>query len=165
MTFHLENEFQAESFKAPPIPLPEKDTGFYHSTSIFESPQFVYEFLQNPNNLHQALRSLPEDLENYLDLELVEAMIIDADEYQVSWENREDSKIDGIIHFHCQRAPHNRGSILLAQASFSNFSLTDDDPSELIRFFLRRLKALMETGVFATTQGQSSGREELNLNH
>src|SRR5690606_30724877 len=107
----------------------------------------------------------PEDIQNYLNLELVKANASDADEYEVIWENLEDSPVSGAISFHCQRAPENRGTILLAQASFSNFSSSDDNPSELIRFFLKRIKGLMETGVIATTHGQPSGREELNIIH
>lgn len=165
MSFHLENQYRGESFKAPPITIPDKEVGHYHSANILKSPQFVYEFLQNPENLKEALKNLPEDIENYLDLELIRANATDADEYDVTWENLEDNLISGAITFHCQRAPENRGTILLAQASFSNFSSSDDDPSELIRFFIKRLKALMETGVIATTQGQPSGREELKITH
>lgn len=165
MTIHLENQYRGESFKAPPIIVPEKEIGHYHSANILKSPQFVYEFLQNPENLKQALKNLPDDLQNYLNLELIKANASDADEYEVIWENLEDSPVSGAISFHCQRAPENRGTILLAQASFSNFSSSDDDPSELIRFFVKRLKALMETGVIATIQGQPSGREELKLIH
>lgn len=165
MTIHLENQYRGESFKAPPILLPEKDVGGYHSANILKSPQFVYEFLQNPQNLKRALENLPEDLENFLNLELIKAQATDADEYEIEWENLEDSPITGVMSFHCQRAPENRGTILLLQSSFSNFSSNDDDPSELIRFFLKRLKALMETGVIATTKGQASGREELKLTH
>lgn len=165
MTIHLENQYRGESFKAPPIIVPEKEIGHYHSANILKSPQFVYEFLQNPENLKQALQNLPDDLQNYLNLELIKANASDADEYEVIWENLEDSPVSGAISFHCQRAPENRGTILLAQASFSNFSSSDDDPSELIRFFVKRLKALMETGVIATIQGQPSGREELKLIH
>lgn len=165
MTFHLENQYRGESFKAPPILIPQKEIGHYHSANILKSPLFVYEFLQNPENLKRAMENLPEGLENYLDLELVEAHASDADEYEVVWENLEENSISGSISFHCQRAPENRGCILLALASFSNFSSSDDDPSELIRFFIKRLKALMETGVIATTQGQPSGREELKITH
>lgn len=165
MTIHLENQYRGESFKAPPIIVPEKEIGHYHSANILKSPQFVYEFLQNPENLKHALKNLPDDLQNYLNLELIKANASDADEYEVIWENLEDSPVSGAISFHCQRAPENRGTILLAQASFSNFSSSDDDPSELIRFFVKRLKALMETGVIATIQGQPSGREELKLIH
>ncbi|MFA5583485.1 MAG: hypothetical protein WDA09_04650 [Bacteriovoracaceae bacterium] len=165
MTIHLENQYRGESFKAPPILIPEKDHGYYHSANILKSPQFVYEFLQNPENVKASLQNLPEGIENFLDLELMKANATDADEYEVVWENLEDSIVSGAISFHCQRAPENRGTILLAQASFSNFSTSEDDPSELIRFFIKRLKALMETGVIATTKGQPSGREELNLTH
>lgn len=165
MTIHLENQYRGESFKAPPILIPDIEVGHYHSANVLKSPLFVSEFLQNPENIKLALKNLPEELENYLNLELVKANATDADEYEITWENMEDNPISGAITFHCQRAPENRGTILLAQASFSNFSKSDDDPSELIRFFIKRLKALMETGVIATTEGQPSGREELRITH
>lgn len=165
MTIQLENQYQGESFKATPIKIPQKETGYYHSTNILKSPQFVFDFLQNPENIHLSLQNLPQDIENYLDLELMKANATDADEYEISWKNARNSVVQGTINFHCQRASQNRGTILLAQAEFSNFSKDDDDPSELIRFFLKRLKALMETGVIATTLGQPSGQQELKTLH
>lgn len=165
MTIQLENQYKGESFKAPPIKIPQKETGYYHSTNILKSPQFVFDFLQNPDNIHKSLQNLPQDIENYLDLVLMNATATDADEYEISWRNAENSHVKGSINFHCQRASQNRGTILLAQAEFSNFSKDDDDPSELIRFFLKRLKALMETGVIATTLGQPNGQQELKTLH
>lgn len=165
MTIQLESQYRGESFKAPPIKMPAKETGFYHSASVLKSPQFVFDFLQNQDNILRSLENLPADFENYLNLELIKAEAIDADEYEISWRNSEDATVKGILNFHCQRASENRGTILLAQAIFDNFSTKEDDPSELIRFFLKRLKALMETGVLATTKGQPTGQNELKQLH
>lgn len=138
----------------------QSDHGFFNSATITQSPRYIFEFCQNDENIKKILNDLPLNLENFLDLTLARAIELDSDQYKVEWKNRDEAEISGNLNFVLWPAPQGKGTLLIAEANFENTVEDDDnDPSDLIKVFLRRLKALAETGVIATTTGQPSGRE------
>jgi len=137
--------------------------GFFNSATIAQSPQDVFEFCRNNENVQKVLRDLPLNLENFLDLTLVKAEETDPNQFRIEWQNSETSKAAGTLYFLLSPAPLDRGTILIAEASFDIFDDDDSEPSDLIKVFLKRMKALAETGVIATTTGQPSGREEITF--
>lgn len=87
----------------------------------------------------------------------------------ISWESLPDSEVktSGSVWFH--EAPAGRGTIVCLSMNYSvpggklvelATMLKGEDPDTLALFNLRRVKAYLETGVIATTEGQPSGRDE-----
>jgi hypothetical protein len=144
-------------------PLLEKDHGYFHSATIAVEPEKVFEFCQDSENVKNVLTDLPVDVDNFLDLHLISAIQIEANQYKVQWSNKSNSKLAGNVVFLLMKAPYNRGTYLSAEASFDKLNFNDEGPSFLMNVFLKRFKALLETGEIPTTKGQPSGREEINL--
>lgn len=147
-----------------PIPLPDKEQGFFNSSTFALPVDEVFEFCQHPEYVEKILSDLPLNLENYLDLEFVSAEK-KLDQYEIHWENKSDAKVQGRLSFYLKKAPFKRGTILTAVANFDKFKIKSDSSSDLMNIFLKRMKALAETGEIPTTTGQPSGREELRTLH
>ena len=144
------------------MPMADRDRGFYHSQTVFLPIEDVYDFLQKKENVEKVLSHLPEKIHDYLKLEFIGASEAQDGGFVVDWENAEDAKLQGTLSFVLKEAPANRGTYVAAVAIFDKFSWKDEEPSDLMNGFLKRLKMLMETGQIATTKGQPSGREEIS---
>lgn len=146
-------------------PLLEVDHGYFHCQTIATSPEIVFEFCQDSDNVKKVLMDLPVDVENFLELNLVSALQTAANQYKIQWANDSQSKLAGSITFLIKKAPMDRGTYLSAEASFAKINFKNDSPSFLMNVFLKRFKQLLETGEIATVKGQPSGREELRTLH
>ena len=142
-------------------PLLEKDHGYFNSATVRLEPSEVFKFCQDESHVQKVLEDLPVDVENFLSLKLISAEDIGKDQYKIVWENKADQKISGRLIFLLTKAPIDHGTFLSAEANFESINFKTDSPSTLINIFLKRMKALMETGELATTKGQPSGREEI----
>ena len=147
------------------IPLLDRDHGYYASASLTCSPQVVYQNCQNLQHVEKVLSDLPADIDNFLSLELVSAKEEGSNQFRIVWQNNKDQKIAGKLTFLIQAGPAGRGTIITSEADFKKLNFKDDSPSTLMNLFLKRMKALIETGEIPTTKGQPSGREELKTLH
>jgi len=138
----------------------DKQRGFFSSTNSPLDPEQVYNFCQNKENVENVLQGLPLNLDNFLELVLDSSKQNENDQYEIRWINKPESKFEGSLTLHIISAPANRGSLVTAIADFEKVNFKTSKPSTLIEIFLRRMKALMETGEIATTKGQTSGRKE-----
>lgn len=146
-----------------PVPLLEKDHGYFHSATIAVDPDKVFEFCQDAENVKKVLTDLPLNVDNFLNLNLISATETASNQYKIQWSNKPNSRLAGNVIFLITKAPSDRGTYLTAEASFDKVSFKDESPSFLMNVFLKRFKALMETGEIPTVKGQPSGREELKL--
>lgn len=142
---------------------PETYEGIYHSRSINKTPAQVYAFCQSDENFKKVLQYLPNKIKNFLDLEFVQANSISKDTYQVEWRNVQSSETQGRLILTVSPDAH-KGSVLIANAIFANYTMENDEPSDLINILLKRIKALSETGELATTRGQPNGNDEKEIN-
>jgi hypothetical protein len=143
---------------------PQTYEGIYHSSSINKSPSEVYAFCQNEANINKVLTDLPEKIKNFLDLEFVSANSISADVLQVQWRNKKSAEQQGLLTFTFSPAPAKKGTVVVANAIFGEYSMDDEGPSDLINIFLKRVKSLIETNQIATTKGQPNGKDEEEIN-
>lgn len=143
------------------FPLPEEEHGLFNSSTVRLEPDIVFDFCQKKENVEKVLADLPMGIDNFLDLTFVSAERTSQDQYEIKWKNKPESKVSGTLSFLLQKAPVDHGTILIAEAIFDNYNSKGQDPSDLMKIFLKRMKALLETGVIATTKGQPSGRDEL----
>lgn len=146
---HIHSRVSADSYE-----------GLYHSSSVNKPPADVYSFCQNEANLTKVLSELPEKTKNFLDLEFVNANSISDDSYQVVWRNKKAADIHGTLTLTLSPAPADKGTVLIVNAIYGDYSMIDEEPSDLINIFLKRMKALCETGQLATTKGQPNGKDE-----
>lgn len=142
---------------------PQIYEGIYHSNTINKPPAEVYAFCQKKVKLQEALVDLPEKTKNFLDLEFVSANAVD-DGYQVQWKNNKTADKQGRLVFNLTPSPKGRGTVLIANAIFADYTMDDEEPSDLINIFLKRIKAFSETGQLATTKGQPNGKDEKEIN-
>lgn len=157
---NIQNSVERSS-SANSIPQLDKEHGYFGSASVTIEPSEVYEFCQNQSHVEKVLTNLPRGVKNFLELKLIGSEQIGPDEYRLEWENaKKFSK--GKLIFILKGSPLRKGTILTAEAIFKNIKFRDDGPSTLMNIFLKRMKALIETGVLATITGQPSGREELH---
>ncbi len=143
----------------------DKEEGFYNSSTIKKSPLKIFTFCQEASNLDKILADLPLGLERFFNLELVSAVENGLHDFEIKWQNKPDSAFQASLTFRLEPALLNRGTLVFAEAVFLNLPRKDEEPSTLVGIFLRRMKALLETGEIPTTKGQPSGREELNTLH
>lgn len=143
------------------VPMVDKTAGFFNSATIAEDPDRVFDFCQNEANIEKVLTDLPLGVDNFLDLVLVSAQQPGRDEYEIRWQNRPGTKVKGTLQFLLRRAPANRGTLLSAIAEFKELHPRDEEPSDMMNVFIKRMKALIETGELPTTKGQPTGRHEL----
>lgn len=160
-----ETERMNESPNKSQVPLLDKEHGYYASASLTCSPEVVYQSCQNLQHVEKVLSDLPADLDNFLSLELVSAQEEGSNQFRIVWQNKKDQKISGNLTFLIKEAPYQRGSIITSEANFKKLNFKEDGPSTLMNLFLKRMKALIETGEVPTTKGQPSGREELKTLH
>lgn len=147
------------------IPIAEKEHGYFNSSTVNLPVRQVFTFCQNEENIKRVLADLPDTIENFLDLQFIGTKEKSEDHFEARFENKSEAKVQGSLVFTFKKAPGERGTILSAFALFDKFSWKDNSPSDLMNIFLKRLKALAETGEIATTKGQPSGREELKKLH
>lgn len=140
---------------------PKAYEGIYHSNSINQPVEEVYMFLQNKSNLTKALSDLPEKIKNFIVPDFSAADALDGERFQVVWKNSAEPR--GTLTFNLSPAPGGRGTIVIANGIFGDYTMDDDEPSDLINLFLKRIKALSETGQIATTTGQPNGKDEDEL--
>lgn len=158
----MENKQLRDQTTRSLMPMPDRDRGFYHSQTVFLPIEDVYDFLQKKENVEKVLTNLPHTMNNFLQLEFVGASEAQEGGFEVNWKNSEKATFQGTLTFVLKEAPANRGTYVAAVAVFDKFSWRDEEPSDLMNGFLKRLKMLMETGQIATTKGQPSGREEIS---
>ncbi len=139
--------------------------GIYHSNSVNKSPAEVFSFCKNEENLKKVLVDLPEKIKNFLDLEFVSASptTTSGEMFQVRWQNRKTTDVQGTLTFNLSPSSHGKGTVLIANAIFADYTMDNDEPSDLINIFLKRMKALLETGELATTKGQPNGKDEKEM--
>jgi len=143
-------------------PVLDAKHSFHNSVTCALPPERVYEACQASENIDRILADLPSDLDNFLNLELSSTESLGNNQYRVVWENAASSKVSGTVTFLLTAAPGNLGTWLTGEAAFEKFNLNDEGPSTLMNLFLKRLKALIETGEVPTTKGQPTGREEVD---
>lgn len=154
-----QNVERSESINS--IPKLDREHGYFASASVTNSPEQVVAICRNHEPLERVLADLPEGIQNFLDLNLINVEELGDESYRVAWENSPKSKVTGTLIFLIKPAPLRGGSIITAEANFEKIKFKQDGPSTLMNLFLKRMKAIMETGVIATTKGQPSGREEI----
>lgn len=145
------------------VKIPDTSHGFFNSTTIALPAGDIFAFCQNEENLKKVLADLPSGMVNFFDLELSRSEQKTSENFELEWVNRPNSITAGTLTFILQKAPANRGTILSAIAEFEKFHSNNEEASDLVNIFLKRMKALCETGEIATTKGQPSGREELKI--
>lgn len=140
----------------------DKEQGFFNSTNVLLSPSEVFEFCRNPTNIQKVLSDFPEGSQSFLnDLALTTSEKDRGNHFTLKWQNGPKSKLNGSITFQVHEGPGGRGSIIVAEASFDKLNFRHEGPSDLMNMFLKKMKALIETGEMPTIKGQPSGREEL----
>jgi hypothetical protein len=160
---NLEEQNLKENWTKEKVPFFVRRQGLFHSVTVTNSPEEVFKFCQDSSIIEQTLEHLPLNANNILDLSLVSANQTQGDHYIVKWQNRPEFKFKGTLTLELRKAPYNQGTVITSIAEIHQFKSTDEEPSDFILFFLRRLKCLIETGVIATTKGQPSGRDELDI--
>lgn len=146
------------------IPISDTDHGYFNSVTIALPPNLVFNACKDERNIHKTLSDLPKDIENFLDLNFISAEQRAEDYFEIKWDS-ENSQAEGSLSFIIRKAPGDQGSIVYAFALFERLHWREEGPSNLMNIFLKRMKALIETGEIATTKGQPSGREELRTIH
>ena len=147
--------------KTQSIPKLEREQGFYNSTTIAKSPTVIFDFFKDKKNVEKVLTDLPKEAVNFLELDLISSAPTGAEQFEIKWKNKPSAKVQGTLSMYFKQAPADHGTILSAVAVFDEIDWKDEEPSTLMNIFLRRFKALAETGEIATTKGQPSGREEI----
>ena len=151
-----------------PFTTPDFTQGIYHSNTVNKDPLAVYEFAKVEANILQLFSDLPDGIENFFDLKLIDSSATSFTQYTVKYANNEKAKIKGELTLEMEPGPAGKGTVITAFAKFKNYSSKDEGPSDLVNVFLKRIKAMVETGVLATTKGQPSGEDEgqnRNLKH
>lgn len=154
-----------QEVKSTKGPLLDKAHGYFASAMINLEPKKVFNLCKNQQLLKDLLQDLPLGLHNFLDLTFESSKALGKDAYRVSFENSEGSKIKGTLTLLLKAATGKRGTFLTTEAKFNGLSFLEDGPSTLMNLFVRRMKAMLETGEVPTTKGQPSGREELKTLH
>jgi hypothetical protein len=133
------------------LPHLEVEHELYSSTTICLSPDEIFNFFRAQGNVEKVLADLPKEIENFLDLSPLSVDQRSGETYEVAWQNKEESKYSGVLSLRFEKAAEARGTLITAQATFDAIDFKSDGPSTLINVFLRRMKALAETGEIATT--------------
>jgi uncharacterized membrane protein len=154
-----------------------------HSLTINASPQTVYAFWRNLDNLPLFMRHLesvtatsdkvshwvacaPAGSTVEWDAEIVE----EVDSERLAWRTLPDSEVvhEGTVRF--ERAAADRGTIVRVTLLYEPpagligrqvAKLFGEEPGQQIREDLLRMKQLIETGEIATTAGQPHGERSL----
>ncbi|PIT99824.1 MAG: cyclase [Bdellovibrionales bacterium CG10_big_fil_rev_8_21_14_0_10_45_34] len=150
------------------------------AVTVGVSPEVAYTFFRNFQNLPLFMKSLKsvDVLSSAKSLWTVEVkgktvqweatITNERPNEMIAWQSTEDSEVEtsGSIWF--SPAPQNLGTVIslaldykLPGGTFTEIltSMAGEDPKSLAFINLRRLKCFLETGEFATIEGQSSGRD------
>lgn len=141
------------------------EEGLFASMLINVDPEVVFTICQEKMSLEKVLEGLPYKADQILDLKLVSANRKDDGQFEICLKNRPDSKLSGDLTLYIAEAYNGRGTLLSAEAGLDLWAPKSDSPSTLLNAFLKRLKALVETGEIATTKGQPNGNEEIKTLH
>lgn len=162
----LESEQRSQTSKHSSRILPVvPEEGLFASMLINVDPEVVFTICQEEMSLEKVLEGLPYKADQILDLRLAEANRNKDGQYEICLKNKPESKLSGELKLLIAEAYNGRGTLLTAEAGLDLWKPKSDSPSILLNAFLKRLKALIETGEIATTKGQPSGREELKTLH
>lgn len=146
-----------------------QEKGYFHSCTVRLDPEQVFTLCQDESNLNKVIQSLPEFVSNRIQMDQIQKDI-DEQNMKITWSNQKHSQIHFKADLFLSPAPADRGTYLVAEAFFEVprskiltdiLEVEDPEPSMLVGMFLRRLKALFETGEIATTQGQPNGNDEV----
>jgi hypothetical protein len=148
----------------------ELQKGFYHSCTVRLPIEEVYEQCQKRDLFLKVLETFPAFFRDNFSLDFVQ-QVSHPKNYEITWSTAKTTKYEFRAKLTLSKAPGDRGTVLIGEAFFeipkSKFltellQVEDPEPSMIVDAFLRRLKAQLETGEIATTEGQPSGREELS---
>lgn len=166
--------------------MPQVQTKSRHAITINKDPEEVYWFVRNFENLLKFskgfvdIKMRSEDVSEWklqsktgFDLSWTAKITEEVPGEKISWTSdstftSSEVKISGSVWF--IKAPANLGTILSVGIDYSIIGgkaaelvafFSGEDPDTLIATNLKRLKAYLETGEIATTEGQPSGREEI----
>ena len=165
-----ENTQSAESAESLSRPLAlSLEKGYFHSCTVRLEPEKVFALCADENNLQKVIHTLPDFVRNRIELNQIDKDI-DEKNLKITWSNKSHSQIHFRATLILSPAPVDRGTYLSAEAFFeaprSKFlsevlDVENPEPSMLVSVFLRRLKALFETGEIATIKGQPHGSQEI----
>ena len=170
-----------------PHKMPQVEAKSRHAITINKTPEEVYSFIRNFENL-------PRILKGFIDIKMVSenvsqwkvqsktgfelswsAQITEEEpNKKISWASAKsftasEVKIKGSVWF--IEAPANLGTIVSLAMDYDIIGgkaaewvafCGGEDPDTLAQTNLKRLKAYLETGEIPTTEGQPSGREEID---
>jgi uncharacterized membrane protein len=158
-----------------------------HAITIGKPVIEVYEFWRKFENLPKFMKdvrkvSTVSPTRSHWEIELQSGrdVVWDADitaevpGQMISWQSVEGSEIEtsGTVCF--EKADGGRGTVVSLSMNYEipGGKLAEwitffggEDPDTLVLTNLKRLKGLLETGEIATTEGQSSGRENAQTLH
>ncbi|HEX7012868.1 MAG TPA: SRPBCC family protein [Steroidobacteraceae bacterium] len=166
----------SQSAEAPQIAVTE-------AVTINETPEVVYEFWRNLENLPlfmhhlESVSATSERISHWVatapagtSVEWDSELIEDEPGRRLGWRTLPDSEVthEGMVSF--EPAPGGRGTVVRVDMLYRPPAgkvgariarLFGEEPSVQVKEDLRRLKQLLETGEVATTLGQPSGRRSL----
>ncbi len=158
-----------------------RDVHIEESITINKSPQELYKFWRNFENLPQFMENL--ESVNQLDDNRSHWVAIgpggkkvewDAEIYNekegelIAWRSLSGADVTNAGSVHFETAPDGRGTYLKVTLNYNPpggkaaalfAKLFGSEPGQLVEHNLKRLKQLVETGEIPTTDGQTSGRE------
>lgn len=166
--------------------MPQVDSKSRHAITINKKPEEVYAFVRNFENLLKVLKGfvdikmISETVSQWkvqsktgFDLSWTAQITEEIPNEKISWASPQsftssEVKIKGSVWF--IKAPANLGTIVSLAMDYDIIGgkasewvafFSGEDPDTLAQTNLKRLKAYLETGEIATTEGQPSGREEV----
>ena len=158
------------------------DKKSHHAITVRKSTQELYTFWRNFENLSKFMKDVESikvispkrshwvvKLKSGASAEWDADITADEPGKMISWSSVEGSEVKtrGTVWF--ENATGGRGGVVRLSMDYEvpGGKLTEfitmfmgEDPDTLMMINLRRLKALLETGVIPTVEGQPSGREE-----
>jgi hypothetical protein len=145
------------------VNVPDLRSGLFQSITVNKDPGSVYDYLKTAKNIKNISTSLPKTVDNFLDLEFFSSQTLSPNHFEMKWRNSSEAKIQGDMTFRIEPGPLGKSTVISAEANFGKFTSKNEAPSDLINVFLKLIKAYLETGVIASTEGQPSGREEITI--
>ena len=161
----------------------EQDLRVKKSVIIDRSPQALYEFWRNFENLPQVmyhLESVRSDSTNGkrshwvakgpagARVEWDAELIADVPNQRIGWRSVEGSDVEHNGEVRFEAAPGGRGTIVTVEMEYNPpaggvgaivAKMFRKDPAQEVHDALRHFKQLMETGIVVTTEGQAAGRK------
>lgn len=150
------------------------------SVTINKSPEELYQFWHNLENLPQFMKHLEsveitgENRSHWIakapagkTVEWDAEIINDKENEMIAWRSLEGSGIPNAGSVHFIAAPEGRGTEVKVEIRYEPpagkigmlvAKLFGEEPNQQVSEDLRRFKQLMETGVTSTVEGQPSGR-------